>query len=106
MGETSLDPRLAGNAREQYLQELSAGRELCLSPQEKAVNRQMALALTSLGVLGGGLMLGLSWIVPLIIGTGLYLSLPIYQIAYETSVKKNDAWVRHTYWHYISPVCG
>jgi Cu2+-exporting ATPase len=90
-----VDPRLAGNAREQYLQELSAGRELCLSPQEKAVNRQMALALTSLGVLGGGLMLGLSWIVPLIIGTGLYLSLPIYQIAYETSVKERRLGTAH-----------
>ncbi|MGB5599292.1 MAG: hypothetical protein WBM66_11290, partial [Thiothrix litoralis] len=62
-----IDPRLAGRARDQYLSELSAGRELCLSPEEKAINRQMLLGGVSLGVLGMGAVAGLPWVAPLII---------------------------------------
>ena len=90
-----IDPRLAGRARDQYLSELSAGRELCLSPEEKAINRQMLLGGVSLGVLGMGAIAGLPWVAPLIIGAGLYLSLPIFKVAYEIAVKERRLSTAH-----------
>lgn len=97
-----LDPRLAGHAREQYLQELSAGRELCLSPEEKSINRQMALGAGALGLLGVGALAGLGWIVPVVIAAGLYLTLPIYRVAYEIAVKERRLSTAHLMAVYFS----
>ena len=97
-----LDPRLAGSAREQYLQELSAGRELCLSAEEKSINRQMALGAGALGLLGVGALAGLGWIVPVVIAAGLYLTLPIYRVAYEIAVKERRLSTAHLMAVYFS----
>lgn len=97
-----IDPRLAGRAREQYLSELSAGRELCLSPEEKSINRQMALGVGALAALGISAIAGLPWVVPLVIGAGLYLSLPIYRVAYEIAVKERRFSTAHLMAVYFS----
>ncbi|MBO0615215.1 heavy metal translocating P-type ATPase [Thiothrix fructosivorans] len=97
-----LDPRLAGSAREQYLQELSAGRELYLSAEEKSINRQMALGAGALGLLGVGALAGLGGIVPVVIAAGLYLTLPIYRVAYEIAVKERRLSTAHLMAVYFS----
>ena len=97
-----IDPRLAGRVREQYLAELSAGRELCLSPQEKSVNRKMALGVGALCLLSISTLVGPSWMVPVLVAAGLYLSLPVYQVAYEISFKERRLSAAHLMAVYVS----
>lgn len=97
-----IDPRLAGRAREQYVQQLAAGRELCISAQEKAINRHLALGAAALGLLGTGAVFGLGWVVPVVIAAGLYLSLPIYQVAYEMAVTERRLGTPHLLAIYFS----
>lgn len=83
-----IDLRLAGNAREQYQLELSDGRNMRLSQEEKSINRHLALGVGSLFLLGIGSVFSLPLMAPLVIGVGLYLSAPVYKVAYEIAVKE------------------
>jgi Cu2+-exporting ATPase len=81
-----LDPLLAGNRREQYFKELSAGRKSALSLREKSINRQIALGVGLFGLLGLTSVATLPLVVPAAIAIGLYLTLPLYKAAYEIAV--------------------
>ncbi len=97
-----IDIRLAGRARAQYISQLSAGREVVFSAAEKTINRQMLVGVVSLGLIGLGTLASWSLVVPLVIGVGLYLSLPFYRIAYELAVKERRLSTAHLLVVYLS----
>lgn len=82
-----IDPLLAGKQREQFFKALSAGRETTLTENQKAINRQMAAGVGALTLIGLGHAIGVS-LAPVVIIMGLYLSLPVYKVAYEMAVKE------------------
>ena len=83
-----IDP-LFGQTRSQQIRVMNEhNRSLEIPPEERAVNRNLALALGALGSAG----LGTLFFPPLLLvsaGAVLYLSIPIYQHAYTSLVHKH-----------------
>lgn len=97
--QVNLDP-LFGIQRHQYQMELAGQRETRLSAMQKHTNRRLALGVVSLSVAGVGLITGLplAWISVVI---GLYISWPMYQLAYHVLVREHRISVNHLFMIYL-----
>lgn len=92
--QTHLDRRLVGHARETQMQAISheGGREL--SPNEKNVNRSLALGTVGLGLVGLGQVTALP-VTPVVVAIGLYNFLPGLREAYRIAVDEHRLSIVH-----------
>ena len=89
-----LDPLLSNQTRREHLNVLAAGRDLALSEQEQAVNRNLVVGVAAIGAVGIAALTALP-LIPLVIATGLYLTLPIYKMAWQAAVVERRLSVAH-----------
>jgi Cu2+-exporting ATPase len=88
------DPLLSNQTRREQMNVLVAGRDLALSEQEQAVNRNLVVGVAAIGAVGIAALTALP-LIPLVIATGLYLTLPIYKMAWQAVVVERRLSVAH-----------
>lgn len=91
---TYVDPVLVSQQRSEQLQTLKGDRDLALSAHEKKVNRDMVIGIGAVAAVGIANLTGLP-LIPLVIATGIYLTLPFYKIAWRMAVQFRRFSVAH-----------
>jgi Cu2+-exporting ATPase len=89
-----LDPLLSNQVRRDQMAVLAAGRTLELSEIEREVNRNLAIGLGALAMVGVANLTGLP-LIPLVVATGIYLTIPWYKIAWRILVHRRKLSVAH-----------
>lgn len=99
--QSYLDPLLVSELRTQQIQELAtAGRE-AIGEAEKMINRHLALGVTGIGIVALASLTALP-VLPVAIGIGLYLSLPLYKTAWQRAVYDRQLRISHLLSIYVT----
>jgi heavy metal translocating P-type ATPase len=89
-----IDPLLISDLHNEQIKVIATAGMIEISEEEKQINRHLGLGLTGMAVLGLA-HLTLLPLIPLAIGIGLYLSLPLYKIAWQRAVYDRQLRLSH-----------
>lgn len=92
--QTRVNPLLISRTRREQLALLIAGREEAMGEAEKSINRHIGIGIGAVATVGLAGLTGLP-LVPLVIATGFYLTIPLYRIGWQIAVQERRLSVAH-----------
>lgn len=96
-----VDPLLSNQVRREQMALLAADRTLELSEQERQVNRDLAIGVAAVGAVGVAYLTALP-LIPLVVVTGIYLTVPWYKFAWQMAVHERRLSVAHLFALYFT----
>lgn len=99
--QTRIDPLLINRERAEQLAHISAGRQRVVGEHEKSINRHIAIGFGAVATVGVAHLTALP-LIPLVIATGFYLTIPLFKICWQIATKERRLSVAHLLALYFS----